>query len=54
MFKSRKFVLSVAAFLAGTVAFFVGKMPSTEWIELAKWVILLYAGANVAQKKVQS
>lgn len=57
--KSRKAQMAVGAmivpFLTATVMIYTGKMESSEWIDLVKWLVPLvfgsYAGANALGKR---
>lgn len=51
-YASRKFLICAGILLIGTVSLFFGKLNSSDWVDLSRWVALTYLGANVAQKKV--
>jgi len=51
-YASRKFLICAVILLIGTVSLFLGKLNSSDWVDLSRWIALTYLGANVAQKKV--
>lgn len=46
-FASRKFLLSVAAFVAGVPMVWFGLMTPDQWINFTTWVLGLYMAGNV-------
>lgn len=46
-YRSRKFALACAAFLAGLGLFVAGMLTSAEWIGITQWVVGLYMAGNV-------
>lgn len=46
-YRSRKFGLACAAFLAGLGLFLAGMLSSVEWIGFTQWIVGLYMAGNV-------
>ncbi|MBO9717510.1 MAG: hypothetical protein J7507_12060 [Pseudoxanthomonas sp.] len=53
-YASRKFLLAVAAFLAGVVFFALGKLTAAEWADFTRWVLALYLAGNVGDSFVSA
>lgn len=51
-YASRKFTLSLAAFLVGVVFYALHQMTTAEWTSFTTWIVGLYMGANVADQAV--
>ena len=51
-YASRKFVLSCAAFLAGTGLLIAGLISSDQWVTFTQWIVGLYLAANVGDQAV--
>lgn len=46
-FASRKFILASALLAAGTVLLLAGKIDAATWLEISRWTLGMYCGANV-------
>lgn len=46
-YRSRKFILALLAFIAGTGALALGGLTGGEWIGLVQWTLGLYFAGNV-------
>jgi hypothetical protein len=43
----RKMTLALLVLAIGTVAFFLGKLTESGWLDLAKWDLVGFLGANL-------
>lgn len=50
-FISRKFLLTVGIVLATIALLIIGKVDQTTFENVVQWVITVYIGGNVAEKK---
>lgn len=46
-YASRKFILTVAAFVAGCIAFTLHGISSEQWVSFTEWVLGIYMAGNV-------
>lgn len=51
-YASRKFLLAVAAFVAGAAFFALGKLTAAEWSDFTRWALAMYLAANVSDQAV--
>jgi len=49
-FTSRKLIFTAITFIIGTYFVWVGIIQPDHWIELIKWISVVYFGANVGDK----
>ena len=47
---SRKFLFTVVIFLVASGFTIFKVITSPEWLEVTKWILLIYIGGNVAEK----
>lgn len=52
-FNSRKFMFAVGIWAAGTIGWAAQIMNTAEWIELSKWMLLIYVTGNVSESALE-